>query len=205
MSMVIELGELPLLLDERYGTLALPPVTDEQFYEFCERNPLINAERTAKGNIHLMPPAEAWTDSRGLALAFDLETWNRTLVESGIVFGASAGFKLPNGAIRAPDVSWVSQAQWDALPEDARFPYPHLCPDFVVEVMSPSDRISEARAKMEEYRENGARLGWLIDRKNRTVFVYRQDSPVETLTDPATVPGDPELPRFAADLSRVFA
>lgn len=205
MSMVIELGKLPLLLDETHGTLALPPVTDAQFYEFCQRNPLINAERTAKGNIHLMPPAEAWTDSRGSDLLIDLGIWNRALPKPGITFGASAGFKLPNGAIRAPDVSWVSQARWDALTDETRFPYPHLCPDFVGEVMSPSDRVGEAKAKMEEYRDNGARLGWLVDRKSRTVYVYRPNAPVETVTDPASLGGDPELPGFVADLRRVFA
>ena len=110
MSMVIELGKLPLLFDETQGTLALPPVTDEQFYEFCQRNPLISAERTAKGSLHLMPPAEAWTDSRGSLLIFDIEKWNSALTKPGITFGASAGFLLPNGAIRAPDASWVSQA-----------------------------------------------------------------------------------------------
>ncbi|MBC8141282.1 MAG: Uma2 family endonuclease, partial [Armatimonadetes bacterium] len=94
---------------------------------------------------------------------------------------------------------------WDALTADTRTPYPHLCPDFAVEVMSPSDRIGEAKAKMEEYRTNGATLGWLVDRKHRTVYVYRPNTPVETITDPASVSGDPELPGFVADLSRVFA
>ena len=205
MSMVIELGKLPLLFDETQGTLALPPVTDEQFYEFCQRNPLISAERTAKGSLHLMPPAEAWADSRGSLLIFDIEKWNSALTKPGITFGASAGFLLPNGAIRAPDASWVSQARWDALPADKRTPYPHLCPDFVVEVMSPSDRVGEAKAKMEEYRDSGARLGWLVDRKSRAVLVYRPSVPVQTLTDPASVSGEPELPGFIADLSRVFA
>ncbi len=90
--------------------------------------------------------------------------------------------------------------------QSKRFPYPHLCPDFVVEVMSPWDRLAKAQEKMQEYMENGARLGWLIDRKNRTVYIYRPDTPEpEVLTDPQTASGDPEVPGFVADLTRVFA
>ena len=206
MSITIDLGELPLLLNEEAATLELPPVTDEQFYEFCARNPLLNVELTEKGNIHLMPPVEAWTDNRGFSLAYDLETWNRSLSEPGFTFGPTAGFKLPSGAIRAPDASWLSKARWDALPEEDRRPYPHLCPDFVVEVMSPSDRLTAAKGKMVNYIANGARLGWLIDRKNRAVYIYRPDeTDPKPLNDPQTLSGDPELPGFTADLARVFA
>jgi Uma2 family endonuclease len=206
MSLTINLGNLPLLLDETSADLKLPPVSDEEFYEFCQRNPLLNVERTAKGTLHFMPPVTAWADSRGGELFGDLLIWNRSLPTPGYTFGPTAGFKLPNGAIRAPDASWIPRERWDAIPEAERFPYPLLCPDFVVEVMSPSDRLNTAQEKMQEYRENGARLGWLIDRKNRSVYVYRPDtSEPETLLHPATVSGDPELPGFIADLTRVFA
>lgn len=206
MSLTIDLGNLPLLLDETSADLTLPAVSDEEFYEFCLRNPLLNVERTAKGTLHFMPPVTAWTDSRGLDLVGDLLIWNRALPTPGYTFGATAGFRLPNGAIRAPDASWMPLERWDGLDEDKRFPYPHLCPDFVVEVMSPSDRLAKAQEKMQEYMENGARLGWLIDRKNRTVYIYRPDTPEpQVLTDPQTVSGDPELSGFVADLTRVFA
>jgi Uma2 family endonuclease len=206
MSLTINLGNLPLLLDEESADLRLPPVSDEEFYEFCQQNPLLNVERTAKGTLYFMPPVTAWDDSRGLLFAVDLENWNRSLTVPGYTFGPTAGFRLPNGAIRAPDASWIPQERWEALPETERFPYPHLCPDFVVEIMSPSDRLNVLQEKMQEYMANGARLGWLIDRKNRVVYVYRVGvEEVEVLVDPATVSGEPELRGFVADLGRVFA
>jgi Uma2 family endonuclease len=206
MSLTINLGDLPLLLDETSADLTLPPVSDAEFLAFCERNPLLHVERTAKGMLHFMPPVTAWDDSRCLIFAVELENWNYSLPTPGLTFGPTAGFRLPNGAIRAPDASWMPHERWDALPDEAKYPYPHLCPDFVVEIMSPTDRLSVLQEKMQEYRTNGARLDWLIDCKNSTVYVYRTgaDAP-EIRTDSATVSGDPGLPDFAPDLSRVFA
>jgi Uma2 family endonuclease len=153
-----------------------------------------------------MPPVTAWDDSRCAEFCTDLSLWNRSLPTPGLMFGPTAGFRLPNGAIRAPDASWMPRERWDALPDEAKYPYLHLCPDFVVEIMSQTDRLSVLQEKMQEYRTNGARLGWLIDRKNSTIYVYRTgaDAP-EIRTDSATVSGDPELPGFAPDFSRVFA
>jgi Uma2 family endonuclease len=113
-------------------------------------------------------------------------------------------FVLPNGANRSPDAAWVRADRWNALTTDEQEAFAPLCPDFVVELMSPSDRLAETQAKMDEYVANGARLGWLIDRKNRTIHVYRPGRPVEILPDPASVSGDPELPGFVLDLRRIF-
>lgn len=205
MSITINLGALPLLLDEKDATLDLPPVSDEEFYDFCLRNPLVNVERTAKGYLHFMPPVDAVTDSKGGDLFADLVIWNRGLSVPGLTFSATAAFKMPSGLIRAPDAAWLSRARWNALPSDRRHPYPYFCPDFVAEVMSPSDRIGVSKDKMAEYIEAGARLAWLVDRKNRAVYVYRPgETDPQPISDPRTLSGDPELPGFVADLYRVF-
>jgi len=151
-----------------------------------------------------MAPADGFSDSRNTEFTIDLGIWNRSLATPGITFGPSAGFTLPNGAVRSPDVAWISAARWNALPAALSAPFPHIAPDFVVEIMSPSDRLVKAQEKMGEYRDNGVRLGWLIDRANRTVYVYRPGVPVETLSDPATMSGDPELPGLVVNMTRVL-
>lgn len=201
MPKMIDFGDV---LERGPAEFRLPVMTRAEFYDFCQRNPGLRAERDPDGIIHLMSPTESWTDSRNSELLADLVLWNRTLPVSGIAFGPSAGFTLPNSAERSPDASWVSWAFWDALTLDQRTGFAELCPEFVVELMSPSDRLTEAQAKMEEYRANGARLGWLIDRKARRVYVYRPGRDVETLDDPAEVSADPELPGFVLRMDRVF-
>lgn len=201
-SMTIDLG--PNALDDGYGLLRLPRMTEQEFWDLCQRNPQVLFERNAEGDVILMAPADSWTDSRGGEFFLDLGIWNRQIPEPGIVFGPSAGFTLPDGAIRSPDAAWISHTRWTALSVEQRRPFVHLAPDFVAEIMSPSDRLRDAQDKMEEYRENGVRLGWLIDRKDRKVYVYRPGQPMMVWNDPATVSGDPELPGFVADMARVF-
>jgi Uma2 family endonuclease len=184
--------------------LRAPRWTDAEFYEFCQRNSLLSIERTAEGDIRVMPPADDFTDSRNLEFTIDLGLWNRGLSVPGIAFGPSAGFTLPNGAVRSPDAAWISADRWNALPANLRSPFAHIAPDFVVEILSPSDRKNRAVEKMEEYLANGVRLGWLIDRANRTVSVYRPGVPVEVLADPTTLSGDPELPGLIVNMARVF-
>jgi Uma2 family endonuclease len=154
-----------------------------------------------------MPPVDGLTSSRNAELCTDLGTWNQDLTTPGIGFGSSAGFTLPNGAVRSPDASWVSAANWNAVPASLRspaVPFSHVAPDFVVEIMSPSDRLKKTQDKMSEYIANGVKLGWLIDRANRIVYVYRPTAPMDTLTDPATVSGDPALPGLTVNMARVF-
>ncbi|MBC7809185.1 MAG: Uma2 family endonuclease [Akkermansiaceae bacterium] len=191
---------------EKEGELVIraPHLTDDEFYEFCQRNPLLPIERTKEREIIVMAPADAFGDSRNNEFSADLTFWNRSLTTPGIVFASSAGFTLANGAVRSPDAAWISAASWNALPANLRAPFAHIAPDFVVEIMSPSDRLKKVQDKMHEYLASGVRLGWLIDRTNRTVYVYRPNTPLETLDDPATVSGDPELPGLTVNMARVL-
>ncbi|MBC7809004.1 MAG: Uma2 family endonuclease [Akkermansiaceae bacterium] len=186
-----------------------PNLSDAGFYEFCRRNPLLPIERTKEMDILVMTPADSFGDSRNFELCLYLGNWNNALPTPGIAFGPSAGFTFPNGAIRSPDAAWISADHWNALPVPLRAPFAHIAPDFVVEIMSPSDRLPKAQEKMHEYITSGVRLGWLVDRANRTVYVYRPNLAVATLLDatlldPMTVSGDPELPGLVVDMTRVF-
>lgn len=187
------------------ATLHLPSLTQVEFYEFCRRNPLLNAERNANGEITLMMPGDTYGSSRNSELVIDIGMWNRGLPTPGLVPDSSAGYTLPSGMERSPDASWLPRSQWDAIPVSLRHPFAHTVPPFVVELMSPSDRLKKAQEKMEEYLANGVKLGWLLDRVSRTVYIYRPGRDVETLLDPATVSGDPELPGLVVDMTRVFA
>ncbi|MBC7805933.1 MAG: Uma2 family endonuclease [Akkermansiaceae bacterium] len=194
---------------EKEGELVINArtLTDEEFYEFCQRNSLLPIERNKERDIVVMAPADGFTSSRNFEFALYLGNWNNALPIPGIAFDSSGGFTLPNGAVRSPDASWVSAANWKAVPASLRspaVPFSHIAPDFVVEIMSPSDRLKKAQEKMDEYVANGVKLGWLIDRTNRTVYVYRPNTPMDTLSDPATLSGDPELPGLTVNMTRVF-
>ena len=121
-----------------------------------------------------------------------------------MAYGPSAGFRLPNGAVRAPDASWLRLSRRDGLTEDERERIAPICPDFVLEIRSPSDSLAVVQAKMQEYMENGARLGWLIDPFQRRVHVYRPGQAAEVLEDPATVAGEDVLPGFDLNLSEIW-
>lgn len=179
-------------------------LSDEEFYAFCQRNPLLPIERTKERDIVVMAPADSFSDSRNFELVIDLGIWNRNLSTPGIAFGPSAGFTLPNGAVRSPNAAWIAAANWNAIPVNLRAPFAHIVPDFVIEIMSPSDRLKKTQDKMDEYRANGVKLGWLVDRANRTVYIYRPNTPMETLHDPATVSGGPELPGLTVNMARVL-
>lgn len=186
------------------ATFDLPRVTHSEFWEFCQRNPDLVVELSAEGKLIIMAPAEAFGDSRNSELVIDLGIWNRALPQPGIVFGPSAGFTLPNGAVRSPDAAWIPASKWNALTNAQKEKFSHLCPDFVVELMSPSDRLRNTQNKMDEYIANGALLGFLIDRKTRQVHVYRPNQKPHVLVNPASVSGDPELPGFVLPLARIF-
>ncbi len=175
-------------------------MTQDQFFELCQANRDLRIERTAEGDLLIMPPAGAETSHRNAGLTALFYVWARK-DGSGLVFDSSGGFKLPNGATRAPDVAWVRRSRWDALTTEERRGFAPLCPDFVLELRSPSDDLSKLQEKMEEYTANGARLGWLIDPVSRRVHVYHGDARVEILEDPASVSGDPTLPGFRLDLA----
>ncbi|ARV60486.1 hypothetical protein BZZ01_19260 [Nostocales cyanobacterium HT-58-2] len=187
-------------------TLKLNPViqlTDEQFYQLCQANENLRFERTATGELIIMPPVGGETGNRNAGLTAQVWLWNEQN-KLGIVFDSSTGFKLPNGADRSPDASWVTLERWNALTQEQQTRFLPLCPDFVVELLSPSDSLKVAQEKMKEYRDNGARLGWLINRKSRQVEIYRQGKELEVLESPASLSGEDVLPGFILNLESIW-
>ena len=178
-------------------------ISDEQFFQICQKNSDLRFERNAQGDITIMAPAGSETGMRNSDLNADIVIWNRRK-KLGVTFDSSAGFKLPNGADRSPDSSWILKERWEALTPEQRSRFAPICPDFVMELMSPSDSLKTTQAKMQEYQENGARLGWLINRKDRQVEVYRIGQPVEILQSPTTLSGEDVLPDFVLDLAAIW-
>ena len=150
-----------------------------------------------------MPPAGGETGRSNAQITRQLGNWAE-LDQSGIAFDSSTGFRLPNSAVRSPDAAWMLRTRYEAIPLRQRRQFVPACPDFVLELRSPSDRLRDVRDKLAEYLANGARLGWLLDPRARRVYVYRPDAPVERLDDPPTVAGDPVLPGFVLDLREVW-
>lgn len=190
--------------------ICLPPklklklkLTDEQFWQLCQENDDLRFEATANGDLIIMPPTGGTTSDRNAELIYQLKAWSRQN-NLGKVFDSNGGFQLPNGAKRAPDASWVKIERWNALTPEEQDKFLPLCPDFVVELMSPSDTLAEIREKMAEYMANGAQLGWLINRKQRQVEVYRPEQEVEILDSPNTVSGEKILPGFVLELSTIW-
>lgn len=187
-------------------TITIPEtfkVSPEQFQQLATVNRDVRLERTATGELIVMPPTGSNTGNRNLDIEGQLWLWNRQ-TKLGKAFNSSSGFHLPNGADRSPDAAWVSGARWDALTLEEQEGFAPICPDFVVELRLKSDNIEPLRAKMREYMENQARLGCLIDRKNRKVEIYRQGRDVEVLDNPTTLSGEDVLPGFVLDLTEVW-
>ncbi len=178
-------------------------LTDEQFFQLCQNNRDLRFERTATGELIIMPPTGSETGERNADLTYQLRAWSRQN-KLGKSFDSSTGFKLPCGAERSPDASWVKIERWNALTQAEKERFAPLCPDFVVELMSPSDSLEKTRTKMREYRENGARLGWLINRQQQQVEIYRPHREVEILANPQTLSGEDILPGFVLDLAQIW-
>ncbi len=186
--------------------LQMSPVvsmSEDNFFDFCQLNSHLRIERTSTGKLIIMSPAGSETGNRNAKLMQQLANWTDQ-DGTGIEFDSSAGFILPNGATRSPDGSWIKLTRWNALSEAQKAKFAPICPDFVVEIRSPSDSLKALQDKMQEYIENGASLGWLIDRQNRQVYIYRPNSDVECLDNPATVSGDFVLPGFNLDLEKIW-
>ncbi|MEM1279829.1 MAG: Uma2 family endonuclease [Cyanobacteria bacterium P01_H01_bin.152] len=182
--------------------IKVPPstvLTDDQFYDLCRANPDIKIERTAHGELLFMPPTGGETGKRNAKLTSRFVVWNEA-TNAGEVFDSSTCFKLPNGAERSPDVAWIARDRWAALPLTSREKFPPIAPDFVLELMSPSDSLSAAQAKMQEYLENGVRLGWLMNRQRREVEVYQIGQAKETLINPTQLLGGDILPDFVLNM-----
>ncbi|MDJ1172785.1 Uma2 family endonuclease [Roseofilum capinflatum] len=191
------------LLLELPRTLKLH-VTQEQFEALAASNRDLPLERTAKGELIVNPPTGWESGKRNSRITGQLDRWDEDNENLGQAFDSSTAFILPNGANRAPDASWISQERWDALTEEQKGTFANICPDFVVELRSVSDTLKSLQEKMQEYMDNGAKLGWLIDPKNRTVEVYRVGLEVEVLSDPTELSGEEVLPGFVLNLRRVW-
>ncbi len=167
-------------------------LSDEELFRLCRINPDLRIERTSDGEVIVMPPAGGETASFNARVTARLVAWAEA-DGTGVPFDSSAGFLLPNGAERSPDFAWVRRSRWRRLTREQRKKFPPLCPDFVIEIRSPADRLTPLQEKMEEYLANGCRLGWLIDPEARRVYVYRPEAEVERLVRPRAVSGDPVL------------
>ncbi|MEL7036429.1 MAG: Uma2 family endonuclease [Cyanobacteria bacterium J06592_8] len=178
--------------------------TDEQFYQLCRDNPDIKFERNANGEITIMSPTGGITGNYNFEIAADFAIWNRQ-TKLGVCFDSSTCFKLSNTAQRSPDVAWIKQERWDTLTPEEQEKFPPIAPDFVLELMSPSDTLQKLQEKMQEYIENGVQLGWLINRQACQVEIYRPGKAVEVLNAPKTLSGEDILPGFVLDLKAIFS
>ena len=178
--------------------------TDDKFVEMVAANKDLRLELSAQGELSIMSPTGGETGDRNLELGGQVWFWNR---QNGLgkAFDSSTGFKLPNGATRSPDVSWIKIERWNALTPEQRKRFLPLCPDFVIELVSESDDLADTQAKMREYIANGLRLGWLINPKNKQVEIYRPNQEIEILQSPANLSGENVLPGFILDLQPIFS
>lgn len=193
------LGEPPLVL-------RLSPVvnlTDDQFLQFCSLNGDLRIERTARGDLIVMSPSGYSSGRRNAELIGQLRDWAEKDA-TGEVLDSSTGFTLPNGAVRAPDASWIPKTRLAQLTPEQLEKFAPLCPPFVVELRSATDRLGDVKQKMQEYMENGAQLGWLIDPYSRRVHVYRAGVPVEEIDNPKTLAADPLLAGFTLNLGKIW-
>ena len=179
-------------------------MTEVEFFDFCQVNRGFRIERTAHGEIIVMPSSGGEAGRRNLEAGATLYQWAQA-DGTGVAFDSSTGFLLPNGSERSPDFAWVKLARWETLTQEQRERFPPLCPDFVGEIRSRTDRLATLQSKMQEYIENGTQLGWLIDPTERKVYVYQPGASVVCLDNPETLTGDPVLPHFRLNLARLLA
>ncbi|MBW4511614.1 MAG: Uma2 family endonuclease [Scytonematopsis contorta HA4267-MV1] len=187
-------------------TLQLPPnlkLTDDEFEQLVIFNKELRLELTAEGELIIMSPTGGETGNRNFEIYIDFGVWNRQN-NLGKAFDSSTGFKLPNGATRSPDVSWVKMERWDALTAKQKKKFIPLCPDFAVELLSETDELEDTQAKMREYIDNGLLLGWLINPQDKQVEIYRQNQDVEVLQSPSSLSGEDVLPGFVLDLQPIW-
>ena len=185
------------------ATLTARPMTDEEFTAFCAEHPELNFEMTAEGELIVMAPTHSDTGACNSEVASQLSHWAKK-DRRGVVCDSSTGFVLPNGARRSPDASWTLKSRIAQLGTNKRNSFWHLCPDFVIEVRSNSDRLKPLQAKMAEYLTQGAQLGWLIDPENRSVEIYRADGAVEKRSGIDTIDGEGPVSGFVLDLVSVW-
>ena len=178
-------------------------LTDDQLFELCQLNRDWRIEYTAQGELIVMPPTGGETGNRNAEITFQVQSWTRG-DQTGVAFDSSGGFKLPNGATRSPDAAWVRRSRLAGLTREQKQKFLPLCPDFVIELRSPTDNLQAVLDKMQEYLDNGAQLGWLLDPLTRRVHVYLPQRSPEILEAPSTVSADPLLPGFVLDLQKIW-
>lgn len=186
-----------------FNGLHFPPMSDEQFLAFCQLNPNARIERDSDLNIMIMPPTNSETGNYNAELIVELGIWNRQY-KLGKIFDSSTGFKLPGGAIYAPDLAWISQNRWDALPATDRQGFAPIAPDFVLELRSPDQHFGDLKNKMEDYIAAGCRLAWLIDPQARKTWVYAENGDIQTIPFEEALSGGTVLAGFDLRLADVF-
>ena len=179
------------------------PITPEEFEELCAKYRDLRLELTSTGELIVMPPAGSETGIRNFNLTSQLAAWFRQ-DDTGVCFVSSAGFTLPNGAIRSPDLAWIKREKWDNLTKEQKERFAPICPDFVIELRSPSDNLTQLYLKMFEYVSNGVSLGWLIDPFKRKVYVYRPNEETIVLENPETLSADPLLRGFKLNVRELW-
>ena len=201
MEAIIEGVTTPLTIPQGFR------ITPEQFEQLADAEQLARLELTKNGELLVMSPTGGEAGAKNFNLYIDLGIWNRQ-TKLGKAFDSSTIFTLPNGARRSPDVSWIKLERWDALTPKEKRGFSPIAPDFVIELVSPSDlknqRYEDLQAKMQEYLDNGVQLGWLIEPEAKTVEIYRPRQPVEILNNPQTLSGEDILPGFSLDLTEIF-
>ncbi len=194
------------MLEEPIILQMLPDLkmTEEQFFEFCQINRDLRIETNKSGELLIMSPAGSETGNREFNLCGQLWLWSEQN-GTGLAFSSSTGFTLSTGAKKSPDAAWIKLERWNSLSSEEKEKFAHICPDFVVELMSPSDNLKTLQEKMTEYMEEPeVKLGWLIDRKGRKVYIYRPGMPTECLENPESVSGEPVLPGFVLNMTKVW-
>jgi len=197
---VVEEGVDPFVL---HFKPLIEKMSDKEFLEFCSLNEGWKFEVTSEGDLEIMLPTGGETGNRNAWLTRTFGTWAEA-DGTGLDFDSSTMFRLPDKAQRSPDAAWVKRERWEALSEKEREEFPPVCPDFVIELRSWSDRLKPLKAKMREYIDNGAQLGWLIDPRKKKVYVYRPGVPVEELDEPETLSGEPLLRGFVLPVARLW-
>jgi Uma2 family endonuclease len=198
MQLLVEELERPVAIQWERG------MTDDEYFEFCAENRDLRIERSAEGDILIMPPVGGESSFRNSELSAELRIWARK-DGRGRAFDSSVEYFLPSGAAYSPDASWVLRSRLDKLTRDEKRKFPRLCPDFVIELMSPLDRLSKLKAKMREWMENGAQLGWLLDPDHRTAYIYRPDRETEQVVNPERLAGESPVAGFVLELSDIWA
>jgi Uma2 family endonuclease len=191
----------PILSEQHSANVIL---THDQFERLCAANPDIKFERTPTGELVIMSPTGGETGKNNVEIAADFVIWNRRS-KLGVVFDSSTCFRLPNGGERSPDVAWIEKSRWEALTPEQQRKFPPLCPDFVLELRSPSDHLPLLQAKMQEYLNSGARLGWLLNPEEKQAEIYRPGRSVEVLQAPNSLSGETVLPQFTLNLEWLWS